>query len=188
MALNGLKQTIGRVVMTDEIWLPVVGFEGLYEVSNYGSVRSLVRVAMANYGERKYGGKNIRPILRKADGYLVVNLYKDNKRSQKTLHVVVAEAFHFKAFPELECCHNNGIKADCRSENLRWGTRKENSKDKEIHGTKIEGSKSPNAKLNEEQVIEIRAAKGSKVEIAKAYGVSDQLIGKIKRREAWSHI
>lgn len=174
--------------MTTENWVQVPGYENLYEVSDLGSVRSMPRKAMANYGERIYGGKLLAPVIRKADGYLVVSMYRFGVRSQRTIHTLVIEAFVGPAPDGMECCHNNGRKSDCRLENLRWGTKQENSKDKALHGTALKGSKNPSAKLCERDVIEILQSSGTCAEIAAKYSVSDVLIGNIRRGKSWRHV
>lgn len=174
--------------MTSENWKPILGFEEFYEASNLGRIRSLPRKAMANYGLRTYGGKILQPTTRKSDGYLVVGLSAHGKQLQKMVHQLVMGAFGGKPPEGHECCHRNGVKSDCRFDNLKWGTKKENANDKHLHGTTIKGELSPNSKLTESQVIEIRSMQGTNVAIAKHYGVTDVLIGKIKRRESWAHI
>lgn len=174
--------------MITENWAQVPGYENLYEVSDLGSVRSVPRRALANYGERIYGGKLLSPITRKGDGYLVVSLYRFGVRAQRTLHALVIESFIGPAPDGMECCHNNGIKSDCRLENLRWDTRQENAKDKYKHGTVLNGSKNPSAKLHEQDVIEILRSVGTCAEIAGRYGVSDVLIGNIRRGKSWPHV
>src|SRR5260221_193401 len=72
-----------------ERWLPVVGYEGLYEVSDLGRVRSLLRKGGNN---RWYGGDIKRSSLDQA-GYLYVSLSRGGKGSRKRIHQLVAEAF-----------------------------------------------------------------------------------------------
>lgn len=171
----------------NEEWVAVTDFQGLYEVSSLGKVRSLPRVGGPSKN-RIYGGRLIKPTVRKQDGYLVVSLHKNGKQIQRTLHRIVAEAFHGPAPAAHECCHNNGIKEDCRVDNLRWGTKTENSLDKEIHGTLLFGSCSPRSKLNENDVKEIRSSEKNTVELGKIFGVSNVTIGRIKNRVTWKRI
>lgn len=173
--------------MTDEIWLPVVGFVGLYEVSNLGRIRSLPRPGRIN-PNRLYGGKMLSPVPLKKDGYLVVSLCGTALKVQHGLHQVVAQAFYGLPPDGYVCCHNNGIKEDCRSENLRWGTLLDNSNDKALHGTLPLGSDSPNSKLNEHQVKIIRESPENTVELGRRFGVSNVTIGRIKKRITWRHI
>ena len=107
-----------------EIWKPVVGFEGMYEVSNMGNVRSLNRVVI-KYGRKvTLKGKQLSPAAKL--GYKFVNLYKNSKGSRRNISRLVAEAFipNPKNKPQVD--HINTIRDDNRVENLRWVTQKEN--------------------------------------------------------------
>lgn len=105
--------------MEEEIWKPIKDFEGYYEVSNIGRVRSL------NY--KRTGKGKILKNIEDYKGYLEVVLTKNGKRKQFKVHRLVAEAFIPN--PENKPCidHINTIKSDNRVENLRWVTYKENS-------------------------------------------------------------
>ena len=105
--------------MEEEIWKPIKDFEGYYEVSNIGRVRSL------NY--KRTGKGKILKNIEDYKGYLEVGLTKNGKRKQFKIHRLVAEAFIPN--PENKPCidHINTVKSDNRVENLRWVTYKENS-------------------------------------------------------------
>ena len=117
-----------------EIWNPVVGYEGLYEVSSYGRVRSLDRIDSNNHPLK---GVILKPYISNS-GYLLVGLYKQQKRDRKLLHRLVAEAFLPNPDNKPEIDHINTIKTDntvflnedgsinYEKTNLRWTTRKEN--------------------------------------------------------------
>lgn len=124
-------------MQSTEKWLPVVGYEGIYEVSDMGNVRSVDRINAK--GARQLG----RP--KKATvgkiGYPVVCLYKDGHPKTRTIHSLVLEAFVGPRPPKHEACHNNGIRTDSRLENLRWDTSSENNLDKRAHGTDHEVNK-----------------------------------------------
>ena len=96
-----------------EIWLPVVGFEGLYEVSNKGRVRSLFK------------GKN-RILSMFAGTYYNVNLNKRGVHSRSDVHRLVAKAFIPNPDNLPEVNHKNEDKLDNRVENLEWVTHKYN--------------------------------------------------------------
>ena len=104
----------------NEVWKDVVGYEGYYEVSNFGNVRSITRVKR---------GKQIKPLKRK-HGYLAVQLWGKggNKRGFKTfsIHRLVAESFiqNPNNYPEVN--HIDEDKANNCVENLEWVTHKQN--------------------------------------------------------------
>ena len=101
-----------------EIWKPVKEFEGLYEVSNLGQVRSL------NY-KRTKGTKILKLVIDK-DGYLRVNLYKNGKQYNKKVHRLVTAAFIPNPEGKTEVNHIDGNKTNNRVENLEWVTHSEN--------------------------------------------------------------
>lgn len=103
-----------------EQWRPVPGFEGLYEASNLGRIRS-PRVIL------KQRLNNM--------GYPVVELSKDGRSRESLVHRQVIKAFFGEPQPGMECRHLNGVPTDNRIENLAWGTHSENSIDQVIHGT-----------------------------------------------------
>lgn len=105
-----------------EVWKEVKGYEGLYQVSNLGSVKSLDRMIENRQGVfRFYAGKMLSPTLDTC-GYPMVRI----RSKRATVHRLVAEAF----IPNIEnketVNHLNGIKHDNRVENLCWATRSEN--------------------------------------------------------------
>ncbi|SLG71838.1 NUMOD4 domain-containing protein [Mycobacteroides abscessus] len=116
--------------MDTEEWRPVVGYEGLYEVSNHGRVRSLSRTLHCSSHVRQYRGRIIKPNPTPPTNYLAVGLTRDKRRVTKRVHLIVLEAFVGpRPAPEFDACHNNGIKDDLRVENLRWDTKSANMQD-----------------------------------------------------------
>ena len=99
---------------TEEKFKPIKGYEGLYEVSNLGSIKSLIRNII------------LKPRT-KSVGYCRVILRKNNKSIDKYIHRIIAETFITNLENKLEVNHINGIKNDNRIENLEWATAKENS-------------------------------------------------------------
>lgn len=105
-----------------EIWRNVVGYEGLYQVSNLGRVRTLAHVT---------NGKPHRARIRKLTrnpktGYFLVNLSKDGKSKNLYVHRLVALAFVDNPDNKTTVNHKNEIKTDNRAENLEWMTLREN--------------------------------------------------------------
>ena len=135
----------------NEIWKPIKGFEGLYEVSNMGNVRSLDRHVINDNQYRLLKGKPKKPCLT-SDGYLITNLSKNGQVKTYFVHRLVAEAFipNPNVLPFID--HINTIKTDNRVENLRWCTQKENcnnpltrehnkNRPKEVHEKMLENKK-----------------------------------------------
>ena len=113
--------------MKDEIWKDVKGYEGYYQVSNLGNVRSLDRLVENG---RKYKGQTMQPTKR-SDGRLQVSFRKNGKQKKIKVHRLVAQAFIENALNKPQVNHINEIITDNRVENLEWATCKENIN----HGT-----------------------------------------------------
>lgn len=120
-------------VPTAEIWKPVVGYEGSYEVSNHARVRSLDRTITASNGTfRRYKGQIIKQKM--GDHYLAVGLSKNGETLRWNVHHLVCQAFHDRKPAGAVVRHLNGNPLDNRPENLRWGTPAENTADMMAHG------------------------------------------------------
>lgn len=117
----------------DEQWKPVPGFEGYYEVSDLGRVRSFERLGPHwRGGQRRYGGGLLRtfPVNRTLKGsYLRVGLYRPGRRCARDVHLIVLEAFIGPRPAGMVCCHYNGDPKDNRLQNLRWDTIAANAAD-----------------------------------------------------------
>lgn len=122
-----------------ERWLPVPGFEGSYEVSDQGRIRSLERVVervykSGNTDQYPVRGRILKPHIG-ARGYPYVNLSLGHKRMQTwVIHRLVLAAFVGPLPDGLVTRHLNGIKTDNRLENLAYGTYSENMADTIRHG------------------------------------------------------
>jgi len=172
-----------------ENWKDCKGWEGLYEVSDLGRVRSIKRVKKTHLGYRDYGGFIVNPFIC-TNGYMAVNFTDSNVREQVMIHRLVLTAFEGEPLNKHECCHYDGDRENNHLKNLRWDTRKNNHADKKRHGTDFRGSKNPFAKLTEQKVIEIRLARRHYTykQIADIYGVSVGCIAKIMCRQSWRHV
>lgn len=125
-----------------EEWRPVVGFEGSFEVSNKGRVRSvdrIVHVREGHDGTPAYA-RRVKGIPRKLNinphdgGYVYVSLNAAGRRRSAKVHHLVLEAFVGPRPEGLECCHGNGDPTDNRLENLRWDTFEANVADRVAGG------------------------------------------------------
>ncbi len=117
--------------MDAERWMPIVGYEGRYEVSSTGRVRSLARVD--SYGRRRKE-KLLSP-RRAISGHLFVALYGDDGRRGFGVHHLVLLAFVGPRPEGLEACHGNDVPDDNNLSTLRWDTRSANCLDSVRNGT-----------------------------------------------------
>lgn len=119
------------MVQPEEVWKPIPGYEGLYEVSSYGNVRSLPRTKSNGKGIVAIAGKVLKPYLNRHGekakyGYYLVDLNKNGKAKTITVHRLVALVFLPNPENKPEIDHINTIRTDNRAENLRWCDRYEN--------------------------------------------------------------
>lgn len=117
-----------------EVWRPVVGYEGAYEVSDQGRVRSLTREVYAGRGRTRLHAGRVLSVF-DGDDYSKVRLKLDGSGSTKNVHSLVAEAFLGPCPADLEVCHGNGNRNDNRLVNLRYDTHSANALDRREHGT-----------------------------------------------------
>lgn len=163
-------------------WNPAYQYEEKYVVSNMGDIYSLKKKIRlkpdVNWG-----------------GYVRVGLYRNGKRTNITVHKLVLESFGFiKPNKDSVTRHMDGVRSNNELSNLRWGTPQENSDDMIAHGTSQFGSKSPQAKLTENDVVNIltvyrrysRHASG--YVLAKKYNVHQKTIMRVIQRKTWKHV
>ncbi len=121
--------------MTEE-WRPVIGYEGLYEVSDLGRVRSLDRVVLRSNGApHPWKGQILKPSAHPKNGHLSVRLYQSDRGRTLEVHRLVGEAFLGPLPPGRETRHFDGDPANNRVRNLVYGTKSENNDDRVRHGT-----------------------------------------------------
>ena len=157
-----------------ETWKYIPGYEGQYQVSTLGNVRSFVL--------HKEG--RLRALTKAKKGHVWVNL---GRGTNFTVHTLVLRAFVGEPPFGMECCHNDGNPSNNALYNLRWDTRAENAKDM------YRQNNHANQKLNTSKVKQIKEMlakplqRGDLSKIAKQYGVSLSAISCIKRKKTYDY-
>lgn len=126
----------------DKEWRQIKGFEGIYEISNYGEVKSLERKFTGGKGNYNRKEKILKTTNDK-DGYPYVVLLKNKARKTVKVHRLVATAFIENNLLKEQVNHRDGIKSNSRSDNLEWCTQSEN----QIHSFRILKNKPSKANL-----------------------------------------
>lgn len=178
--------------MENEIWKPVVGFEGIYSVSSIGRIRGEIFSANNKYKP----GRILKPYPTKK-GYLHVPLSKDRTVKYFYISTLVATAFLGPKPDGLEINHKDGIKTNDYPNNLEYVTHSENLLHAHRNGLYKKpfaqiGIKNGMAKLSEEDVKNIRKiwSKGetSLAELSYKYGIAVNNISRICLKKSWKHI
>ena len=174
-----------------EEWRPVAGYEGFYEVSSLGRVRSLERIVMRSDGRTCRVAARFMRFRKKPWGHLIVTLCRNARYRTFYVHQLVAIAF-LGPIPEgLQVRHGPQGVADNSVSNLSYGTPKENQADRKRDGTRLEGSQCSWAKISEADVLQIKqgvAAGISQRHFARLYGISPALICRIVSGHVWKHV
>ena len=126
--------------MKNEIWKDIKGYEGLYQISNMGRVKSLSKQWVARNGIKHHKEKILKIAIGKR-GYYTVNLCKNKIRKSKYVHQLIAEAFIPNPNNWLYINHKDLNKTNNKIENLEWCTHKENMQhawknSKQLHNRK----------------------------------------------------
>lgn len=114
--------------MDGEIWVAINGYEGLYDVSNFGRVKSLSRVVPHKTSHTKTVQEKILKLYKDLQGYLIATLYKNNKCFHGLVHRIVAISFIENPNNLPEVNHKWGNKEDNRVSELNWTTASDNQK------------------------------------------------------------
>lgn len=184
--------------MQSEEWRPVVGWEGLYEVSSAGRIswvggptgrkrRSSIKI--------EDGRMIIMPSYVDRRGIKYEHIYLSSpgaKREPQYVHTIVLRSFFCGPVMRNRVCrHLNGDSTDNRAENLYWGTQKQNMEDKKSHGTEHYGQDRHSSKLTDRDVDKIFSLvlrQGfSQRKVAGMFSVSPATICLILKGKRWSH-
>jgi hypothetical protein len=180
--------------MEQEIWKDCVGYEGFYQVSDLGRVRSLDRRIPVNRATGKeyksMKGKILRPAICNGGLHLILS---DNNGTKKTvkIHNLVLEAFVGKRPQNYEACHfPDSSYSNNKLSNLRWDTKENNERDKRYNNTDNRGERHGMAKLKNEQVINIKKMINSgryrDSEIANMFNIDSGIVYSIKKQITWA--
>lgn len=157
------------------IWKDIVGYEGIYQVSNVGSIR-------------RTSDRKLKAVYANQKGYVQVTLYKSGKKKCHRVSRLVLSAFVEPRDRAFDARHLNGMPDDNRIENLAWGTHAENERDKLAHGTYYGRC----AKLTAEVVAMIAedVSKGvlTLKEMGEKYSIDYTTISMIKNGKTWGHV
>lgn len=175
--------------LPDEIWKPVVGWEGLYEVSDLGRVRSIKRMDCAG---RHRKGKFLQPSKICRNRYPAVSLNKNGIKKTRRISHLVLEAFIGPRTPDKPMAlHWDDDASNNIPSNLRWGTQQDNEGDAQRNNRKARGSRMGNAILTEDRVrnARVRVANGETCkDIAKEFGIHPSALNRAVRGEHWRHV
>ena len=183
-----------------EVWRDILGYEGFYQVSNQGNVKSLDRTVITN---------NRKPYIRKGKlcnqsksnlGYMTVGFTVNNVKVNKYVHRLVAEAFitNVNNYPQVN--HIDCDKTNNRINNLEWCTNSQNHIHASKHGLNklhlhrvaYSGEKNGRSLLTKEQVLEIKQKyipfKYSAKKLSKEYNVSESCITHVLNNTSWKEI
>lgn len=178
----------------NEEWRAVAGYEGHYEVSNFGRVRSLDRFIMQRNGVRRFfAGKILNPTIRSDSyNYWCVNLAKDTVHTFTPVHQLVCAAWRGpKPFVTAVVRHSDDDWSNNMEGNLSWGTVLDNEADKDRNGRRPRGESHGRAIETEKEVREIliMAKSGMRQrDIIAATGKPKAAIQRIVSRTTWKHL
>lgn len=176
----------------DEFWLPIKGYECLYEVSNWGRIRSLEKVIEYSNG-RSYLYEEKILKLNPSNGYRTISLVKYKEKTTHMVHRLVGLAFIKNPLNKPFINHEDGDRSNNYYLNLSWSTNSEN----QFHSYNVLGNKAVRgedngaSKLSESIIPIIRTlyATGiSQNEIGKQFGVCQEAVRKVVCRETWAHV
>lgn len=173
--------------MSVENWRPVAGFEGQYEVSDWGRVRSL----LSNTRFPRLVPKILKPYPRfqPRPGGRLRAMSVTTGRKRPAVHILVLEAFVGpRPHRKFDGCHWDGDPSNNRLENLRWGTKRSNVADSIRHGTKVIPSR---RKLSDDAIRCIKAEPkyfGVNKMLARAFAIDLATISRVRTGKVWGRV
>jgi hypothetical protein len=172
-----------------ETWKAVPGYEGLYEVSDLGRVKSLARYVPSRWKKPRFVAERIMRSARAR--YIVVRLSRDADVKNFGVHRLVCEAFHGPPQEGMQAAHIDGNPYNNTASNLYWATPAENCADRKRHGRWVHGTRVNTNKLSEADISAIISEYRTGIprkDIAAAYGVHRSSIDQLLRGDTWKHL
>jgi hypothetical protein len=169
--------------MTEE-WRDVPEFEGIYQASSLGRIRSLSRKIPFKHSYRWQKGRILSPS-KNNKGYFCFKLCKNGEQFPTMVHQVVARTFIGEKPEGREVAHKDGNPANNAADNLKYKTPSENNRDKIFHGTHKEGEGLSQSKLCDAAVLFIRGSGIPSADLAELFGVSYETINFVKKGITW---
>lgn len=188
--------------MDTEVWQQIPGAPN-YDVSNHGRVRSWCRPRKFMKGTTRSDRPRLMRLQRSDRGYYSVGLFIHAVVTRRRVHQLVLEAFVGPCPPGMETRHLDGDRGNNRLGNLAWGTKIENSRDRDRHGTTVRGERHPSrqmpecllrgerhpgARLTEEQALAALGSSESRKVLAARFNVSLATIHDLKGGRSWLHL
>lgn len=179
--------------MSIETWIDIKGYEGLYQVSNMGSVRSMPRKTIGtNNAIFPFNGRILKP---QADrgGYLRVSLRANSVAVFHSVHRLVANHFIGNPYNLPEVNHKVGIKSDNRASQLEWCDRSYNKTHayRVLGQEKMRGERSGTAKVTEAEIKKMAddyTHLKSYIKVGKKYNISGTQAWRILTKKSWQHL
>lgn len=187
LTLQNLLKMESNLDNLTEIWKPVYGFQN-YLISSTGRVKSLpIKRHFGRYIQTRK--EKYLYLHKEANGYIRVVLCRQGLCLHFGVHRLVAAAFIPNPLNKPTVNHKNGIKHDNRVENLEWATRYEQMAHADNNGLRnVKGESCCNAKLTDNDVINIRESSESAAEIAVKYNLHSCTVRRIRNRKTWKHL
>lgn len=165
----------------EEIWKDIIGWNGLYQVSNLGRVKRIYLVS------KKTKILKPSPFI---GGYWIATLCNEGRAKKFYIHRLVAIAFIPNPNNDPQVNHKDGNKKNNYWLNLEWNSSKKNIEHSYRFGLAKIGEKRTSSKLTDNQAKEIKYLNPllTYIEMSKIYGISISVISKIRNGKTWKHI
>lgn len=165
-----------------EIFKDIIGYEGIYQISNLGRVKSLKRFVDNHSGLKKQLKEKILKNHISKTGYYVIDLKNNSLRKTFKVHRLIAIMFISKVNGKDFVNHIDGNKLNNSIDNLEWCTISENNKHAELTGLKNDsGVNNSKSKLTKENVLFIRQSSLKLKELSEMFGINQSGVSKIRK-------